>query len=65
MATIPVVISPVQACYRCVNVDLSDGGSEAKHPADLAVSGRDALSPLVDVFEGFEGTSTDRQLYGG
>src|SRR5215831_20302095 len=27
MATIPVAISPVQAGYRCVNVDLPDGGS--------------------------------------
>src|SRR5262245_28389304 len=49
MATIPVVISPVQAGYRCVNVDLLDGASAAKHPAHLAVSGREALPPLVDV----------------
>ena len=48
MATIPVVISPVQAFYRCVNVDLPDGGLAAKLPTDLAVSGRDALTPLVD-----------------
>src|SRR5215471_3620171 len=43
MATIPVAISPVQAGYRCVNVDLPDSGSAAKHAADLVVSRRDAL----------------------
>src|SRR5215510_1030420 len=35
MATIPVVISPVQADYRCVNVNLPDGGSAAQHAADV------------------------------
>src|SRR5215470_14016482 len=37
MATIPVAISPVQAGYRCVNVDLPDDGSAAKDAADLVV----------------------------
>ena len=50
MATIPVAISPVQAGSRCVNVDLPDGGSAARHAAELVVGRPDcAARLLVDV----------------